>query len=58
MMKNPNKKATLANLPVPVLSWLKERAVYNGGTISSEIAKCCREIMEREAGAHPAATAE
>jgi hypothetical protein len=55
-MKN-NPKATLTNLPVPVFAWLKGKAAYNGGTISSEIAKCCREIMEREAGKDRASAA-
>jgi hypothetical protein len=46
--KNPNKRATLANLPLPVFAWLEEQAAYNGGTISSEIAKCCRARMESD----------
>jgi hypothetical protein len=49
MAKNPNKRATLANLPLPVFDWLKAQAEYHGGTVSTEIAKCCRARMEVDA---------
>jgi hypothetical protein len=57
MKNNPNKKATLANIPVPVLQWLKARADYVGGTISSEITKLARAAMEAEAKDRATATA-
>ena len=46
---NPVRKATLANLPVPVFDWLKARKDYYGSSLSYEITQCCRAQMEAEA---------
>lgn len=48
MKNNPNRKATLANLPLPVFAWLQGRKEYNGSSLSYEITRCCRAQMEAE----------
>jgi hypothetical protein len=48
---NPKRKATLANLPLPVFDWLEARKEYNGSSLSYEITSLCRAQMEREAEA-------
>jgi hypothetical protein len=47
--KNPKRKSTLANLPLPVFDWLQARKEYNGSSLSYEITRLCRAQMEREA---------
>jgi len=44
-------------LPDDLVGWLERQAIYNGGTVSSEIAKNCRKQMEAEAKDRPPAGA-
>jgi len=44
-----NTVVTTVRLPRDVRDWLKQRAVYFGGSPNAELVRCCRAAMEREA---------
>ena len=37
----------LITIPADVRKWLRDRAIYNGGSQSSEVVRALREQMER-----------
>ena len=41
----------VAKIPPDVKLWLSKRAEHFGATIGSEVARCCRSVMEQEAAA-------
>jgi hypothetical protein len=45
-------------LPDDLVDWLAEQARHNGGTISTEIARHFRQLMDADAKADRAAAAE
>ena len=49
MRAAPNSKRVVVTVPPDVVTYIEQKASYNGGSISGEFVRSVRERMEREA---------
>ncbi len=48
MKHTADSRRVLITIPLEVRDWLRDRAKYNGGSLSGELVGSAREPMERE----------